>query len=262
MSKVNPHVVAIIQARMGSTRLPGKVMADICGKPMLACMIERVKRSKTLDDICIATTTMPADKQVLDLAAQSGVKAFAGGVSDVLDRYYRAATMLNTDIIVRLTGDCPLHDPEVIDRIVNVFLHNDYDYVSNTVSPTFPDGLDTEVFSLKALSIAWKEATWKSEREHVTPYIKKNRKIFKLKNVKNEKDLSTFRWTVDEQADLLFVRALYENFHPKYFGMEEIIATLNDRPELIAVNEDILRDEGYCVSLQEDVVVKPKVNNK
>jgi len=257
MTEKIPHIVAIIQARMGSTRLPGKVMAEICGRPMLAWVIERVKRSKTLDNICLATTKKLEDKQLIDLATRLRTRTFAGSVDDVLDRFYYAAIEMNADVIIRVTADCPLHDPSVIDRVVKVFLENEYDYVSNTISPTFPNGVDTEVFSMESLSIAWREAKWKSEREHVTPFIKKHQNKFRLFNVEYEKDLSSLRWTVDEPADLDFVRVVSEHFHPEFFGMEEIVELLHDRPELMKINEGFKRDEGYYKSLQEDVIVIP-----
>ena len=253
-------IVSIIQARMGSTRLLGKVMRDIVGKPMLWHVINRVKHAKRLNDIVIATTTLNEDKQILELASEMGVRSYAGSEDDVLDRYYQAAIIHKADVIVRITADCPLIDPNVIDRAIEFYLNHDFDYVCTGIEPTYPDGLDTEVFSFNALERAWKEATLASEGEHVTPYIKKNPQIFSIKNLENDKDLSYMRWTVDEERDLEFVREIYKRLYVngRIFYMEDILNLLKKRPELMDINKGIMRDEGYLKSLREDKIINVK----
>jgi len=253
-------VVAIIQARMGSTRLPGKVMMKIVGRPMLWHVINRLKHAKRLDDTVIATTTLNEDKTILKLASEMGVKGYAGSEDDVLDRYYQAAIRYKADVIVRITADCPLIDPTVIDRAIEFYLNHDFDYVGTGIKPTYPDGLDTEVLSFNALERAWKEASLASEVEHVTPYIKKNPQLFDIKNVENDKDLSYMRWTVDEERDLKFVREIYKRLYieGKIFYMDDILNLLKKFPEIMDINKSIMRDEGYLKSLREDKIINVK----
>lgn len=249
--------IAIIQARMGSSRLPGKVLMDIAGKPMLWHVVNRVKHAKKLDDVVVATTTLKEDKKILDWASSIGIKSYAGSEKDVLDRYYQAAKKYEADIVVRITADCPLIDPKVIDEIVGFFLNNDFDYASNTIKPTYPDGLDTEVFSFNSLQKAWEEAKLASEREHVTPYIKKNDNLFKTKNFENNVDFSDMRWTVDEKCDLEFIREIYGRLYKnnRIFFMEDVVNLLKKYPEMI-INKGIVRDEGYLKSIKQDNMVK------
>ena len=253
-------VVAIIQARMGSTRLPGKVLKEIVGKPMLWHVINRVKHAKELDDIVIATTDLKEDTQILDIASEIGVKTYAGSENDVLDRYYQTAIMSNADVIVRITADCPLADPNVIDNVIRYYRTNDFDYVSTSIKPTFPDGIDVEVFSFASLKKAWDEAKLASEREHVTPYIWKNPNIFKIKNYENDSDISYLRWSVDEESDLEFVRAIYSKLYvkDKLYYMEDVLNLLLKKPELTDINKDIVRNEGYLHSLKADEVINVK----
>ena len=250
----HPHVVAIIQARMGSTRLPGKTLADISGKPLLAHVIERVKAARTIQDIIIATTNQPIDQRILTTATQCGVKGYAGSVNDVLDRYYQAARLVSADIIVRVTADDPFKDPQVIDKVVRYFLdHPNLDYASNTIEPSYPEGLDVEVFLFAALQRAWREAKLPSDREHVTPYIWKNPKKFKLANVKHHEDLSHLRWTIDYEEDLRFAREVYARlYHEQVFLMEDILALLRQEPELTQINRGIQRNEGYLRTLKRE----------
>lgn len=250
---------AIIQARMGSTRLPGKVLADIAGKPMLWHVISRMKYAKRIDDIIVATTILSEDKQILELASEMGIKSYAGSREDVLDRYYQAAIIYKADVIVRITADCPLIDPNIIDRTIEFYLTHDFDYVSTAIKPTYPDGIDTEVFSFVILEKAWKEASFASEREHVTPYIRKNSQIFRIKSLENDEDLSYMRWTVDEERDLGFVREVYKRLYCKkgnIFYMKDVINLLRTHPQIMNINKGILRDEGYLKSLREEKVVE------
>ncbi|MEM2679660.1 MAG: glycosyltransferase family protein [Candidatus Hadarchaeales archaeon] len=244
--------VAIIQARVGSTRLPGKVLKEICGKPMLWYVIERVKRARLINEIVVATTTNAEDDEIVKIAEQCRVKTFRGSEDDVLDRYYRAAKEFKADVVVRITADCPLIDPEIVDKTVEFFLKGDFDYVSNTVRPTFPDGLDVEVFSFDALKKAWENATKLSEREHVTPYIRKHPEKFKIGSFEAEHDLSHLRWTVDREEDLRFVREVYERIGKEIFHMQDVLELLREHPELAEINRGIKRNEGYEKSLRED----------
>ncbi|MBI5045415.1 MAG: glycosyltransferase family protein [Candidatus Niyogibacteria bacterium] len=258
-------ITAIIQARMSSTRLPGKAMAFICGKPMLWHVVDRVGHSKMIDKIIIATVDNDENKKILDVADDIGVSAFAGSESDVLDRCYKAARQYNTDIIVRITGDCPLIDPCIIDHTVEYFIKNSCDYVSTghilnqeNAGTNYPDGLDTEVCSFKALEKAWKEAKFLSEREHVTSYIWNHPEFFRIKGFSTiDKDLSYLRWTVDEDRDLKFVRAVYDRLYKKdsIFYMKDILTLLEKNPDLLRINSDIKKDEGYFRSLKEDQTI-------
>ncbi|MBE2267255.1 MAG: aminotransferase class III-fold pyridoxal phosphate-dependent enzyme [Anaerolinea sp.] len=240
---------------MSSSRLPGKVLADIRGKPMILRVVERARGARTLDEVVLATTVDPADDPLAALGEQIGIPVFRGDQADVLDRYYQAARHFNADVVVRLTGDCPLLDPQVIDRVVTAFSAEPRDYVSNTLIVSYPDGLDTEVFSFAALERAWREAGLASEREHVTPYIHKNPALFRLGNVLNERDLSHMRWTVDEPSDLEFVRAIYARLNAQ-FTMDDVLRLIELQPDLTQVNAGFERNEGYAKSLREDKLVK------
>jgi spore coat polysaccharide biosynthesis protein SpsF len=256
------RVIGIVQARVGSTRLPRKVLKDIVGKPLLWHVINRLKKAKLIDEIVVATTTKEEDEPIIKLAKDNDVKSYAGSEEDVLDRYYQAAKIHKADVIVRVTADCPLLDPDVVDKVIKYFLGNDFDYVSNADNvggrkvrkPTYPDGLDTEVFSFDALERAWKEAKMSFEREHVTPYIWKHPEIFKVGSVKCNEDLSHMRWTVDYEEDLMFVREVYKRLYRKgeIFHMKDILTLLRAHSELMDINRKIVRNEGYFKSLEKD----------
>jgi len=252
-------VLAIIQARMGSTRLPGKMLLPIVdNKGALELMLERVCRSVQLQEIVVATTTSPSDDKLVDLCKHLDYKYFRGDENDVLERYYQAALAFGpAEVIVRLTGDCPLHDPDVIDLVVGEYLKGNCDYVSNTQKYTFPDGLDVEVFSFSVLERVRREASLKSEREHVTSYIWKHPDIFKTINVEYKKDLFGKRWTLDEKEDYEFIKHIYKNLYKKKpaFGMEEVLELLAKHPELEEINKHIFRNEGYRKSLKEDKIL-------
>jgi len=251
-------ISAIVQARMSSTRLPRKTLAIIAGKPMLAHVIERLKGARLLQGVVVATTTNQADDAIVELAEKLRVYVFRGSEDDVLDRYYQAFRKYPADVIVRVSSDCALADPHVVDKVVSHYLRDDYDYVSNTLKRTYPDGLDVEVFSFKALEKAWQETKWASEREHVTSYIFKNPDKFKLANVENEVNLSHFRWTVDQKEDLKFVRQVYKHLYKEgqVFYMEDILELLREHPDLKKINQGIATNEGYAKSLKEDKIVK------
>lgn len=203
-------IVAIVQARMGSRRLPRKTLALIQGKPMIGCVLERLQRAKTLDQIMVATSDRPMDDDLEVWLKRKGVTYFRGSESDVLDRYYQAARSVSAQTIVRITADCPLIMPDVIDRVVRDFQAGRADYVSNTQPPTYPDGLDTEVFSFSALERAWKEARSPDEREHVTLYLYRSG-LFKTRNIlaEHEENGSHLKWSVDHPEDLRLVRRIY-----------------------------------------------------
>jgi len=230
---------------------------DIAGKPMLWHVLNRVKQSKLINEVVLATTKKEEDAPLLKIAEECGTKCSAGSEEDVLDRYFQAATKFDADIIVRVTADCPLIDPEVMDKVTSHFLKGDFDYVSNNIKPTYPTGLDLEVFSYNTLKRAWEEARWASEREHVTPYMR-NQKMFKIGNVEHEKDLSGMRWTVDVKEDLEFVREVYKRLYKKgrIFLMGHVLKLLEEHPELMEINKGIARNEGYLKSLKNDRIVK------
>lgn len=243
---------------MGSTRLPGKTLANIAGKPMLTHVIERLRGSRLLQEIVVATTTKEVDDPIVELVEKLKVYVFRGSEDDVLDRYYQAFQKYLADVIVRVSSDCALADPHVVDKVTAHYLGGNYDYVANTLKRTYPDGLDVEVFSFKALEKAWKEARWASEREHVTPYICKNPDKFRLANVENSINLSHLRWSVDEAEDLEFVRQVYRHLYKegKIFYMEDVLELLRKDPDLEQINQGIAINEGYTKSLREDRVVK------
>lgn len=250
-------ISAILQARMSSTRLPGKVLADIVGKPMLQHILTRLACAQSLNGIVVATTTDLADDAIATFCEHAGVICFRGSNADVLDRYYNAACRLSIRTIVRITADCPLLDPEIIDRTVELFRTEPYDYVSTTcLERTWPDGLDVEVFSIQALEKAWREADWQSEREHVTPFIWKHPERFRLGQLQCDRDLSDLRWTVDDPRDLEFVRTVYTLLpeNPTYL-MAEVLAILAANPELRTMNADIECNEGYRKSLMQDKMI-------
>lgn len=248
-------ITAIVQARMGSIRLPGKVLIDIQGKPLLAHVIDRIREAKLIDQIVIATTDNEKDRAIVEFAQSQGISYYIGSEEDVLDRFYQAAKEYGANIIIRITPDDPFKDPEVIDKVGGYYLSHKgkYDYVSNTIKPTYPEGLDVEVFSFGALEKAWREAKKSSDREHVTPYIWNHPEIFKLANVENDADLSHLRWTLDNKADLRFTREVYAKlYHGQVFLMKDILALLHAEPELRYINQGIARNAGYLKSLEQE----------
>ena len=237
-------IVAIVQARMGSARLPDKVLKSICGTPMIGLLLERLSQSKHIDNIVLATSDDAKNNVLSKYVKKLGFDVYCGSENDVLDRYYRAAKSSNADVIVRITGDCPLIDPKLVDEIISVFMQNEFDYVSNTLYPTYPDGLDTEVFTFKALDRAWCEAITLHDREHVTPYIKFS-DGFNRKNIVNGEDLSSERWTLDEADDLEVIMNVFEYFQPKLsFSWREVIELSKNKPTLFNINKHLNRNEG------------------
>ncbi|PEB51543.1 acylneuraminate cytidylyltransferase [Bacillus pseudomycoides] len=236
-------VAAIIQARMGSTRLPGKIMKKVLDKTLLEYQIERVKRAKTINQIIVATTTNKKDNPIIELCKQISVPYYRGAEDDVLSRYYEAAKQFSVDVIVRLTSDCPIIDPDIIDKIVNCYLkhQNKYDYISNTLTRTYPRGLDTEVIPYRMLKRAYGEANEPSYREHVTAYIYNNPRKFKMLNVQHDLDESKHRWTVDTKEDFLLIKNIITRLYPinNRFSFSDILNLLKQEPDLFYINSHI-----------------------
>ena len=239
-------VVASIQVRTGSTRLPGKVLKKICNKPMLLLMLERLSKCELLDDIIIATTNNKNDDPIFELVKKHGYKVFRGDEFDCLDRHFQAVKNSNAKFICKITPDCPLIDPEIVDKVIRYFLENKnkFDFVSNTHPPTYPDGLDVEMFSSSALEKTWKEAKSKEEREHTTTYIWSNPEKFRIGNVVNPNGKKLFmshRWTVDFIEDFEFVEKIYENLYndKRIFLTEEILLLLEKRKDISKINSHL-----------------------
>lgn len=250
------YILAIIQARMGSSRLPGKVLKEIMGRPVLWHVINRVSRSKLINEVVVATTYQKEDLAIVEHCASQGIRVFVGSDDDVLDRYYQVAKLCRPDHIVRITADCPLHDPAVIDMVIQKHLDLDNDYTSNTLEETFPDGLDCEVFKFSALEQAWKNAKLVSEREHVTPYIKKG-KQFKKYSIVDSVDHSQYRWTLDMDKDFSFISKIFEELYQDdpNFDKDDIYQLLERYPDIMEINQGIIRNEGYLKSLENDKLV-------
>ena len=251
-------IYAIIQARMGSTRLPGKVMMDLCGYPVIEHVVNRLRKSKYIDKLIIATSIDSNNQPIIDFCKQNNIDYFVGSEDDVLDRYYQAAihnNLKDDDIIIRITSDCPLIDPFVVDKVIQKHVSENNDYTTNVLECTYPDGLDCEVFNFNVLKEAWINATLSSQREHVTLYIRDNPDKFKLGNVKNDIDLPELIWTLDEKEDFLFINEVYKNLfnEDSFFSMEDILLLLDKNPELMNINSGFIRNEGLLKSLREDV---------
>lgn len=249
------EVVLIVQARIGSSRLHGKVLQDIDGQPMLARVVERARQVPGVTRVLVATSTEARDAAIVDMAPALGVEVVTGSELDVLDRYYQVARRFDAEVVVRVTADCPMLDPAASGRVVARILEGDVDYVTNCQPPTYPDGLDTEAVLFSALESAWRESTLRSEREHVTPFIWKRPERFRTARLLSDPDLSVHRWTVDDERDLAFVREVYRRLLPTdgpCFGMAEVLALLEREPGLRAINAETGRNEGYAASLAKE----------
>lgn len=245
---------AVIQARMGSSRLPNKVLREVLGRPLLAHLIERLKASRRLEKIIVATTIQPQDEAIAALASRLGIPCVRGSEQDVLSRYVQAAGEHRLTHIVRITADCPVLDPEVLDRVIGRYLElaSEIDYVSNARPATYPDGLDVEVFSAACLARLQADTTQLYQREHVTTMVAEHPERFRCENVSHTRDLSHHRWTVDTEEDFQLIRAVIEGLYPAkpLFLMEDVLRFLDERPELLALNRHILRNEGFVQSLE------------
>ena len=247
-------IVAIIQARSGSTRLANKIHKKLHTKSLLEHIIERVTSLKCIDEIVIASTLNTQDRIIKSIAKKNSCKYFFGSQEDVLERFYFAAKENCADIIIRVTSDDPFKDPTIIQKALDLLMEKDLDYVSNTINPTYPEGIDIEIFTFKALQKAYKGAKLDSEKEHVTPYIWKNSKIFKVYNFEYTKNISHLRWTIDYECDFEFAKLVYEKLYPtkKLFLMQDILNLLQKEPYLSDIAQNVVRNEGYLKSLQTD----------
>lgn len=249
------RTVAIIQARMGSTRLPGKTLANVAGKPMLVRIIERAAAAKLIDEIVVATTNASEDDILAKFVEENSLcKTYRGSASNVLDRYYECARRYSAEVVVRITADDPFKDASIIDYAIELQRATPgIDYCSNTIAPTYPEGLDVEVFSYRALAISHKEATLPSEREHVTPYMYKHPERFGICDFRFAKNLSDWRWTVDRPEDLKFANAVYTHFYDQpLVSYLDLIDWLDKNPHIREINADVVRREGYQKSLMSD----------
>ncbi|NBJ68076.1 MULTISPECIES: glycosyltransferase family protein [Clostridia] len=236
-------VVAIIQARTGASRLPGKVLKEVLGKPLLAYQLERVRNCSNIDQILVATTKQKADDRIVSLCEEMDIYPYRGSESDVLGRYYEAANHMQADIIVRLTADCPLIDPSQVDYVIQNYFPNQHSlqYVSNTLKRTFPRGMDTEVFSFAALKETHVMAKSTVDREHVTRYMVNHPETFTLKNVTYHEDQSQHRWTVDTIEDFWLIKRIIETLYPKkpHFNLEDILHLFAQFPDWRFINSHI-----------------------
>lgn len=248
------NVIAFIQARTGARRLPNKVLLPLGGKTVLECVLERVSRAQLVDETAVVTSIAKDDLKIVELVSRNGVRVLCGSENDVLDRYYQAARLLQAKHIVRITADCPLMDPAIIDQVISTYFDQQADYCSNALMSTFPDGLDVEVFSFDALKKAWQNAKLASEREHVTPYIRNHKRTFKIVSIESPRMLGHHRWTLDEKSDYEFLKKIYQGIYPKntQFGFEDVLSYLEKNPSLSKINSGIVRNEGYAKSLKDD----------
>ncbi len=251
---MSQDVLIIIQARLGSTRLPGKVLLDLGGQPVLARMIERLRLIKTPVRLLVATTTDRQDDPIVTLCRHLDVQVFRGHPTDLLDRHYRAAIAAGAEAVAKIPSDCPLIDPDVIDQVLDRFMQSDCDYVSNLHPASWPDGNDVEVMRLDALETAWREAMLPMEREHTTPYLRERPERFKLANVRWDEEAAvtrdcsfSHRWTLDYAEDYAFIRQVFETLYPENpaFGVEDILDLLASRPQLADINERYLGVNWY-----------------
>jgi glutamate-1-semialdehyde 2,1-aminomutase len=237
-------VVAIVQARMGSTRFPDKVMRRIGAVPMIGLLLQRLARATRVQQIVLATSRDPRNAALAAYVRELGYEVHQGSENDVLERYYGAAAQAGADAVVRITGDCPLIDPALVDEVIAGFMASGVDYASNTLLPTYPDGLDVEVFSFEALAIAMRDARALHDREHVTPYIRQTDRFRKL-NCPHSADRSAERWTVDEPEDFQVIEAVFAHFHPRTdFSWQEVLDLQRVQPALFAANLHLMRNEG------------------
>lgn len=251
-------ILAILQARFSSTRLPGKVLKKILGKPMLSLQLERVMCASKIDKLIVATSTDSSDNEIENLCKEMQMPCFRGSLNDVLDRFYKASIQYKPLHVVRLTGDCPLIDPQIIDEMIDFYLNGEFDYATNSIEPyTFPDGLDVEIFKFNVLETTLKEAILPSHHEHVTSFIRQNPERFKIGRYESQIDLSRLRWTVDNAEDFDLVRQIYEALYkqnPK-FTTQDVLVFLRKNPSLLRINSHIVRNEGSIKSWEKDKLI-------
>jgi spore coat polysaccharide biosynthesis protein SpsF len=252
-------IITLVQARTSSTRLPGKVLMPLCGKPLLLRMVERLRQAKLAGRIVVVTTNDTSDDSIVDLCNSQGIDVFRGDMNNLLDRHYQAAKAYDAEIVLKIPSDCPLIDPAIVDFVIDYYLQNSgkFDYVSNLHPATYPDGNDVEVMSFKSLEMAWKNATRKLELEHTTPYLWENPDQFSIGNVvwPSGKDYSmSHRWTIDYPEDYQFIKTVYDELYPKnpIFSMGEIIDLVdNKKPEIHQINAHLAGVNWYRNHLGE-----------
>ena len=236
--------LAIVQARMSSTRYPGKVLAPLAGQPMILRQLERIQRAETLDGIVVATSIDASDDELAQLIKVNGFNVVRGDLDDVLARFIKVIDQYQPETVVRLTADCPLISPKVIDQVVARFDQGDCDYVSNTMTPTYPDGLDVEVVKTSVLQEVAKTSIDKAEREHVTLGVYRNPDKYRIANFAGKVDLSHLRWTVDTPEDYAFIKEIYDELYPENpnFDIDDVISYLQDHPERTRTANDAMRN--------------------
>ena len=240
-------IVAIVQSRMGSTRLPNKVMNEINGMPMIELLLARLSQSKELDQIVVATSIDVKNIPLVEHVRALGYACEQGSENDVLERYVNAARAHHADAVVRITGDCPLVDPQLVDECIQLFRTENVDYFSNVSKPSYPDGLDIEVVTLAALERAMLESDKPFDHEHVTPYVREA-SGFNTSGIQNDEDLSALRWTVDEPVDLEVITNVFKYFTPDiYFTWQQVLELQRNQPNLFAANQQIIRNEGATI---------------
>ncbi|MBI5730517.1 MAG: glycosyltransferase family protein [Ignavibacteriales bacterium] len=251
------EIITVIQARMSSTRLPGKVMLPLLGKPLLIRMIERVNSAKLVGDVIVATSTNADDDEIEILCNQNNLICSRGHLTDLLDRHYQVAKQFNADAVVKIPSDCPLIDPKVVDKVIEHYINSDeFDFVSNLHPATYPDGNDVEIFSFESLECAWKDATKDYEREHTTPFIWEHQDVFSVGNITWETGYdfsSTHRWTIDFPEDYEFIRKVYDELYSKNpaFSLNDILTLLKQKPEIAEINLQYLGKYWYENHLDE-----------
>lgn len=258
-------VTTVIQARMGSSRFPGKILLPLGGKPLLVRMIERVKASKYCGTVVVATTYLNADDPIIDVCKKNSVAFYRGHPTDLIDRHLNVGKKFNTDAVVKIPSDCPLIDPNIIDKVIKYYLDNSnsFDYVSNLHPPTYPDGNDVEIFSMESLEKAWEDADKELEREHTTPYFWENPDKFKIGNVTWETGLNysmSHRFTIDYEEDYKLIESIYNKLFNKkpFFSLNDILTLLNEEPELSKINEKYLGVNWYRHHLTELKTISEK----
>lgn len=241
------HIIAIIQARMNSTRLPKKVMANINGKPLIWHVCHRLRHSNRIHNIILATSDSLHDDPISQWCDREDVECFRGSENDVLDRFYQAAKQYTPRYIVRITADCPLIDPFIVDEVIALCEQNYLDYTGNTLPATFPDGLDVEVFTFKALERTWHQASYRYQREHVTSYITEHPEWFTMENYTTEPNLSHWRLTVDESEDLEVIQRIYKALYSagNIFNYEDIVNYISKNTDILKINNKYSRNSNY-----------------
>ncbi len=253
---VMPIIGVIVQARLGSRRVFGKTLKTVLGRPLIAYVMDQVRAARQLDTVILATSDRAQDDPVAELGASQGWKVFRGSADDVLDRFYHAAIEHNLDAVVRITGDCPLKDPAIIDWVVCTFRQQaDIDYVATNLEPRLPLGMDVDMFAMSALERAWRHAELPSEREHVNPFLRKHPDLFRHHSLVYPQDLTRYRVAVDEPEDFVVVQRIIESLHEpgKVFHLQEVVDFLEQNPHVARVNADLVHNQGYLESLKGDL---------